>query len=148
MIEIESKTGTVAKPPYSLYMMLVDPRNIVNMLPQDKREGITVEYDSIRGTVQGFNVGIKYIERRPYSLLRLEDDGAPFHFVISLNFESNGNPMETLFSINVSADLNFMMKTLLGGKIKDALDKIVDALVDASHGKMPEGFDSSSNPFS
>ena len=30
-----------------------------------------------------------------------------------------------------------MMKTMLGGKIKDVLDKIVDGLADASNGKMP-----------
>ena len=39
-----------------------------------------------------------------------------------------------------------MMKTLLGGKIKDALDKIVDSLVAMSEGRMPEGFDPSMYP--
>ena len=34
-----------------------------------------------------------------------------------------------------------MMKMMLSGKIKDALDKIVDGLVDASNGKMPPGLD-------
>ena len=41
----------------------------------------------------------------------------------------------------VDAELNFMMKTLLGSKIQTALDKIADSLADASNGKMPEGFD-------
>ena len=36
-----------------------------------------------------------------------------------------------------------MMKMMIGGKIKDGLDKIVDGIVDASNGKMPEGFDPS-----
>jgi hypothetical protein len=39
-----------------------------------------------------------------------------------------------------------MMKMMLGGKIKDAMDKIVDGLVDASNGIMPEGFDPNSWP--
>ena len=34
-----------------------------------------------------------------------------------------------------------MMKMMLSGKVKEALDKVVDGLVDASNGKMPEGFD-------
>ncbi len=36
-----------------------------------------------------------------------------------------------------------MMKMMLGGKLKDALNKVVDGLVDVSNGKMPEGFDPS-----
>ena len=39
-----------------------------------------------------------------------------------------------------------MMKALLGGKIKDALDKVVDALVALSEGRMPEGIDPSMYP--
>ena len=38
-------------------------------------------------------------------------------------------------------------KMLLGSKIKDGLNKIVDGLVDASNGKMPEGFDPSQFKF-
>ena len=36
-----------------------------------------------------------------------------------------------------------MMKMMIGGKIREALDKIVDSLVDISNGVMPEGFDPS-----
>ena len=41
----------------------------------------------------------------------------------------------------MEAELNFMMKTLLGSKIQTALDKIAEGLADASYGKMPEGFE-------
>ena len=34
-----------------------------------------------------------------------------------------------------------MMKMLLGSKLKDAMDKLVDTLAAASEGRMPEGFD-------
>ena len=39
-----------------------------------------------------------------------------------------------------------MLKMLLGNKIQGALDKIVDALVDISEGRMPEGIDPSQFP--
>ena len=39
-----------------------------------------------------------------------------------------------------------MMKTILGGKLKEALDKVVDALVAMSEGRMPEGIDPSMMP--
>ena len=38
------------------------------------------------------------------------------------------------------------MKALLGSKIKDALDKAVDAMVAMSEGRMPEGVDPSMYP--
>ena len=50
---------------------------------------------------------------------------------------------DELLQIVLDADLNFMMKALLGGKIKEALDKVVDALVAMSEGRMPEGVDPS-----
>ena len=47
------------------------------------------------------------------------------------------------FQLVLEAELNFMMKTLLGSKLKDGLDKVVDGLVAMSEGRMPEGFDPS-----
>ena len=38
------------------------------------------------------------------------------------------------------------MRMMLGSKLKDALDKMVDALADISRGKMPEGIDPSMFP--
>ena len=59
---------------------------------------------------------------------------------------ASGDPYKTDFQIVLDADLNFMMKTLLGGKLKDALDKVVDSLVAVSEGRMPEGIDPSMYP--
>ena len=141
MAEFESKHGIVSKAPYELYMGFVDMRNFANFLPEDKKEGVTADYDSIHATVQGFPIGVKITERRPYSLISLADDGAPFSFTADICFDAaGGDPYKTDFHIKVNADLNFMMKMLLGSKLKDALDKAVDSLVDMSNGKYPEGF--------
>ena len=72
-----------------------------------------------------------------------EDDGAPFKFTLTLHFDPATDPYKTDFQICLDADLNFMMKTLLGSKLKDGLDKIVDGLVAMSEGRMPEGVDPS-----
>jgi hypothetical protein len=86
---------------------------------------------------------VKVTERVPYSKICYADDGAPFKFGLTLHFNPSVDPYKTEFQIVVDADLNFMMKAILGGKIKDALDKVVDSLVDMSEGRMPEGFDPS-----
>ena len=141
MATYKSKQTLVSKAPYELYMAITDLRNIVNMLPADKREGVTADFDSIHATVQGFSIGVRVTERSPYNLIRLKDDGAPFSFSIELHFDQAAYSSQTLFQIVVEAELNFMMKTLLGSKIQTALDKIAEGLADASNGKMPEGFD-------
>ena len=97
---------------------------------------------TIQATVQGFNIGVKVHERVPYSRIELVDYGAPFAFHIVLHFDPAAeDPYKTDFHVMVEADLNLMMKMMLSGKVKEALDKVVDGIVDASNGKMPEGFD-------
>ena len=50
--EIKSKHGIVSKQPFELYMAFVDMRNFLQFLPEDKREGVTADYDTISATVQ------------------------------------------------------------------------------------------------
>lgn len=146
-MKINSKHRSVARAPYMLYMPFSDMRNFVAMLPEDKRQGVEADYDSIRGTVQGFSVGVRVEERRPYSRIVYKDDGAPFQFTINICFDADGgNPDSTDFHIDIEADLNFMMKMLLGNKFQDAVDKMVDAVADMAMGKMPEGIDPSVYP--
>ena len=146
-MKINSKHRSVARAPYMLYMPFSDMRNFVAMLPEDKRQGVEADYDSIRGTVQGFSVGVRVEERRPYSRIVYKDDGAPFQFTINICFDADGgNPDSTDFHIDIEADLNFMMKMLLGNKLQDAVDKMVDSVADMAMGKMPEGIDPSMYP--
>ena len=133
----------MSKAPYELYVVFADMRNFMQFLPEDKKEGVEADYDWIHAQVQGFNIGVKVTERVPYSRIEFADDGAPFQFGMTLHFDPAADPYKTDFQIVVSAELNFMMKTLLGGKIKEALDKVVDALVAMSEGRMPEGVDPS-----
>ena len=142
MTEIQSKHGVVSRQPYELYMAMTDLRNFAGMLPEDKRDMVKADYDTLSATVQGFQIGVKVHDRVPYSRLELVDWGAPFAFHIALHFDpATEDPYRTDFWIEVQADLNLMMKMMLGGKIREALDKIVDGLADASNGKFPEGFD-------
>ena len=143
MLAYNSKKGIVSKAPYELYMAFVDMRNFVQYLPEDKRSMIEADYDTIKVNVQGYSIGAKVLTRQPYSKLELVDCGAPFAFKVTVNFDGTGAADKTEFSVDVEADLNFMMKMIIGNKIKDALDKVVDGLVAVSEGRMPEGLDPS-----
>ncbi|MBO4670750.1 MAG: hypothetical protein J5640_02770 [Bacteroidales bacterium] len=131
----ESKHGIVAIPQDQLYMGFTDLRNFTNYVPAEHRDSVTADFDTMKFSASGFTVAVRVAERVPYSLIRIQDDGAPFHFTVSIHFESV--PEGTDFSIEVDADLNLMMKAMLGGKIKEGLDKVVDGLVAVSHGQNP-----------
>ena len=142
-MEIKSKRAVVSKAPYELYMAFVDMRNFIQFLPEDKKADVTADFDSLHAMVQGFNIGVKVAQRTPYSKIEFADDGAPFQFRLAMHFDAASDPYKTDFQIVMNADLNFMMKTILGSKLKEGLDKVVDGLVAMSEGRMPEGFDPS-----
>ena len=140
--EIISKHGIVSRSPFELYMAFVDMRNFLQMLPEDKRQDVVADYDTITATVQGFKIGLMVKERVPYSRIEFIDCGAPFSFGGSLHFDAySSEPSKTDFHIEFRADLNLMMKMMLSGKIRETLDKVVDGLVSLSEGRMPEGLD-------
>ena len=134
-----SKHGQVAKRPEELFMAFTDMRNFAQMVPQDKvKAEITADYDSLTATVQGFRIGVRVDERQPYRLIRIGSSESPVEFVAVLHFEPSQIPGRTDFWIDLDANLNFMMKTMLGNKLQQAIDKMVDSLVDASEGRMPQ----------
>lgn len=133
-----SKHGQVSKMPEELYMAFTDMRNFTAMAPARFRDSLDADYDSIRISVQGMTLGVRVDERRPYSLIRLGSFESPVEFVAAVHFDRSVIPGKTEFYIELDANLNFMMKALLGNKLQDALDKIVDGLVDVSEGRMPD----------
>ena len=138
MAQFKSKRGTVSRSQQELYMSFVDMRNFTQMLPADKKDMVVADYDTLTATVQNFKISVRVSGRVPYSLIQLQDADAPFHFGISIHFDESPVPGKTEFSIDVDADLNLMMKMMLGNKIEEALNKIVDGLVAVSEGRMPE----------
>ena len=134
-----SKHGQVAKRPEELYMAFTDLRNFAQMVPADKLKAeFEADYDHLTATVQDFRIGIRVDERQPYRLIRIGSSESPVEFVGVLHFEPSLIPGRTDFWIELDANLNFMMKTMLGNKLQQAIDKMVDSLVDASEGRMPQ----------
>ena len=137
MTHYSSKHGTVNRPQAELFMVFTDPRNITRMVPADKLGEVTADYDTISIKAQGITVSARITRREPYSYIELRSENAPFEFVVGLHFD-NAGPNATEFYIEVDADLNFMMKMMIGNKLQEALDRVVDGLVDVSNGKIPE----------
>ena len=135
MTHYSSKHGSVKRSQAELYMAFTDMANFTRFLPEDKRADVIADYDSISFKAQGVTIGGRVVKREPYSYIEIKGEGAPFDFTVGLHF--NAIPSGTEFYIEVDADLNFMMKMMLGSKLQEALDKVVDGLVDVSEGRMP-----------
>jgi len=133
-----SKHGQVSKRPEELFMAFTDMRNFTNMAPAQYKDMLTADYDNISATVQGFRIGVRVDERQPYKLIRLGSSDSPVEFVAVLHFDASPEQGKTDFSIELDANLNLMMKTMLGKKVQEGLDKMVDTLVGISEGRMPE----------
>lgn len=133
-----SKHGQVSKRPEELYMAFCDLRNFTAMAPPQYKDSIKADYDNLSLTVQGFTIGIRVDDREPYRLIRIGSAESPVEFVAVLHFEPSALAGRTDFWISLDANLNFMMKTMLGSKVQSALDKVVDSLVDVSEGRMPD----------
>lgn len=133
-----SKHGQVSKSPEELYMAFCDMSNFSRLMPEQQKAEIKADYDNLKITVQGFSIAVKIDERQPYRLIRIISVESPVEFVGALHFAPSVLLGKTDFSIVLDANLNFMMKTMLGGKIQQALDKAVDSLVDISEGRMPQ----------
>ena len=76
-MDIESKHAVVSKSPAELYMAFTDMRNFVQFLPEDKKDSVQADFDSISATVQGFNLGVRVNDRSPYSSINFKDSVSP-----------------------------------------------------------------------
>lgn len=119
-------------------MAFCDMGNFSRLVPGQVKAEITADYDNLSVTVQGFRISVRVDERQPYRLIRIISCESPVEFVATLHFDPSAIPGKTDFSIVLDANMNFMMKTMLGNKIQQALDKAVDGLVDVSEGRMPD----------
>jgi len=139
MTEYKSKHGVVNRPQAEIYMAFTDLRNFLQFLPEDRKQDVSADFDTLSAKVQGINIGVKVTRREPYSYIELKDNGAPFSFTVMLHFDVvPGDAHSTDLYIVVDADLNFMMKMMIGGKLQEALDRVVDGLVDVSNGRIPK----------
>lgn len=128
MAEYKSKTVVVPASSMTVFNRITDLNGIYAAIPEDKRKDVTIDGDTVNITYAGFTLGIRMAVKEPFSRVVLEGVGAPFEFSISILLSPADDIMRTELTIVVEADLNFMMKAMLGPKIKEGLDQVVDAI--------------------
>lgn len=136
--EVIGKTVILNQPSYAIYNIFSDFKRIESTLPQDKRDKVHFEEDSVLVKVQGFEIGAKIHNKVPFSLVELEQYGqAPFPFLVSFHMEPMSDT-QTCFHIELRAELNTMMKMFIGKRLPDIVEKLTDGIAQAASGNIPD----------
>jgi carbon monoxide dehydrogenase subunit G len=90
--------------------------------------------DTCSFKVRGMEAGIQIIDREPYKTIKYTGyKHVPVDFFVWLQLKEMAAD-DTRMRIVLKAKLNLMMKTLLKGKIKKGLDKIVHQIANSLNG--------------
>jgi hypothetical protein len=142
---VKGRDLVVKHPPVVLYTIFSDLRRFAENLPVDLKDKVRIEADSIVGSVQGMEMGLRVDQRIPYSLISFAETGKfPFPFKFYFHFSPVGLD-STLFHLELEAELPTMVKMMVGGKLQEMVDKVTDQLEQAFNGKIPQEYNGYQN---
>ncbi len=113
------------------FAKLADLRNLEALrtrIPQDKIKNMTCDEDSCSFSVDPIGqVTLRIVEREPEKTLKFGADNLPIAFNLWIQLKEN-NLGETLMKLTLKVDLPFMLKTMLGSKLKDGIARISEMM--------------------
>ena len=128
MEKYESKQQQILKSAARIYPF-ISRFDMLTPALKDKVEEWQADEDSCSFKVKGFTVRLRIVERVLNKHIKISGDegGVPidFSFWIQLHEVSES---DTRIRLVLHAELNMMMRMMIGGKIKDGLDKAVEGL--------------------
>ena len=123
----ESKQVRINRPDWMIYNLLSDFNNFTPML-RGKVDNWQVDGDSCSFTVKGITLSIRMVEKTPYSAIKIGgDEGSPFEFFFWIQLVKV-NEYDTRMKLTLHANLNMMMKMMLGKKLENAMDQIAEQI--------------------
>lgn len=131
MTEIESKVVSIRNSAEVVFRTLSDFRNfnqMATMVPDGQLTDWSANEDSCHFKIKGFDVGLKFVEKEPFKTLKITGDGkVPFEFFFWIQLKEV-SPYDLRMKLTVHADLNFMMKMMLKGKLQTGIDQMADQI--------------------
>lgn len=127
-----SKTGKVNKSDELIYNFLTDFNNLKSVVPQDKVKDFEATEDTCKFNIDGVGqAGLKIIEKEPHKLIKISSDGkSPFSFFFWIQLKPiEDSENTTAIRLTIDANLNPMMKMMVGKHLQKGIDSMVDQLV-------------------
>jgi len=129
MNKYTSKTGKINKSNEKVYAFLSDFNNFNSLIPADKVSGFTSTEDTCRFNIMGIGeAGLKIVEKEAFQLIKISSDGkTPFTFFFWIQLKPiNEDINSTAVRLTLEADLNPMMKMMIGNHLQKGLDSMID----------------------
>ncbi|MFI3262328.1 MAG: polyketide cyclase [Rikenellaceae bacterium] len=129
MTEYTSKQVQLLKPDFLVFEALSSFSNFTPMIG-DKVENWEASVDKCSFKAQGFTVKLQMIERTPNSVIKITGDDLPLEFFFWVQLKKVAD-CDTRLRLVVKAELNFMMKTMIGSKLQKGLDQMAESIATA-----------------
>ncbi len=115
-------------PSFAVFESFSDLTLFKDRLPEEYRSKVTLTKDTAEGDYHGMHLGVKVIDRIPHSRIVFRPmEGIPLDGTLYIDIQDTSASTCKL-KLTIEAQMNFLMKAMLGRKIQDALDKISDQL--------------------
>jgi len=129
MAEYKSRQVRINKPDQAIYAVLSDFNNFTPIVA-DKVEEWAATEDTCSFKAKGFTVKLRMVERQPCKLVKITGDDIPFEFFFWIQLKSVA-PDDTRMLLTLRAELNMMMKMMIGGKLQKGLDDMAEKIAAA-----------------
>ncbi|MDR2913204.1 MAG: SRPBCC family protein [Alistipes sp.] len=136
MEKYETKQQQIRKPAEMVWGVMSDFNNFTSLVV-NKVEGWHVDGDECSFRVKGMTVGLRMVEKIPGRLIKIEAaDASPVGFTLWMQFkevladgegpdsEGFGGEPDTRMRLVLHAEMNMMLKMMIGGKLQNGLDQI------------------------
>ena len=136
MKEYISKQQQILRPAAQIYSVISRFDNLTPALA-DKVEDWQADEEHCSFKAKGFTVRLRMDERIAPKHVKItgDDGGVPVDFSFWIQLHSVAQN-DTRMRLVLHADLNMMMRMMIGDKLQDALDKVAEGIA-ASFNQMP-----------
>ena len=127
MEKYESKQQQIRRTAEQIYSALSSFNNFTPII-QDRVEEWSADDNVCSFKVKGMPVRLKMVEREPNKTIKIQgDEGSPIDFTFWLQLKEVA-PYDTRMRIVVHAELNMMMRMMIGKKLQGAVDQMAEAI--------------------
>lgn len=129
---VSGKTVNIKRPAALIFSAFSDLTNFRQLIPAEVLEKMELDSDRVAGTYKGIALGAEIIERIPFSKIVLKEYKTKFFpFRLSICLYSRTD-QSTDFHVEVDAELNPIMRAMVGGQLQKIVDDVTEQIAKAA----------------